>query len=288
MNCSVSVPNEDDLTILISKISRLERDNIIQNHTSVANLWRQALTSEDPRAQAVAVGPGMERGESADSEALLALQKEKGWGFWKGYFAIYSASAEIGQANWALVKKTFSDVPGAIFTCDEFAGKDGAKPRPQDMPPLEIPHGGKPSMAPLGIVNVRGHGGGHVDFSPLFPPGGKEVNEWYLETREVVKAAKLDFFADFHVFGRNVIAIICIIYGPSEGPRAKKVFQQLLENANKKNTTEYRTHIDFMDHVADSFTFGDSALRRFVTDLKRHIDPNGILSQGKSGIWSSP
>lgn len=287
LDCSVSVPNEGDLEVLVSKIARLERDNVIQNHTSVANLWRQAMMHPDPKIHEVAIGPGMKKGESADNTALAALQKEQGWGFWKGYFAIYAQSGTLAHANWDLVQKAFAGVSGAVCTCSEYSGKDGAKLRMTDTPEGEIPHNGMPRMTPIGMVNVRGYGGGHVDFSPLFPAGGKELSAWYIKARDSIKEAKLDFFSDFHVMGRYINGIICIVYGPTEGPRAKEVFEKLLKDARDNgNTTEYRTHIDFMDHVADAFTFEDSALRRFVTDLKHHMDPNGILSQGKSGIWS--
>jgi 4-cresol dehydrogenase (hydroxylating) len=48
---------------------------------------------------------------------------------------------------------------------------------------------------------------------------------------------------------------------------------------------EYRTHIAFMDKVAESYSFNDHAMRRFQQTLKDAVDPNGILAPGKSGIW---
>jgi 4-cresol dehydrogenase (hydroxylating) flavoprotein subunit len=40
-----------------------------------------------------------------------------------------------------------------------------------------------------------------------------------------------------------------------------------------------------MDLVADQFDFNDHALRRFNQRLKDALDPRGILSPGKQGIW---
>jgi 4-cresol dehydrogenase (hydroxylating) len=48
---------------------------------------------------------------------------------------------------------------------------------------------------------------------------------------------------------------------------------------------EYRTHVAFMDHVADTYSFNDHAMRRLHERLKDLLDPNGVLSPGKSGIW---
>jgi 4-cresol dehydrogenase (hydroxylating) len=40
-----------------------------------------------------------------------------------------------------------------------------------------------------------------------------------------------------------------------------------------------------MDLAAEQYGFNDHALRRFNQTLKDALDPSGILSPGKSGIW---
>jgi len=47
----------------------------------------------------------------------------------------------------------------------------------------------------------------------------------------------------------------------------------------------YRTHVHFMDEVMRTYSYNDHILRRFLETIKDAVDPNGILSPGKSGIW---
>ena len=59
----------------------------------------------------------------------------------------------------------------------------------------------------------------------------------------------------------------------------------LVVEAGKRGLGEYRAHLDFMDLASDQYSFNDHAYRRFCETIKDAVDPNGILSPGRHGIW---
>ena len=55
--------------------------------------------------------------------------------------------------------------------------------------------------------------------------------------------------------------------------------------AAKHGYGEYRSHIDMMDEIQNHYDFNNHAYRRYLEKIKDAVDPNGILSPGKQGIW---
>ena len=66
-----------------------------------------------------------------------------------------------------------------------------------------------------------------------------------------------------------------------------KLREVLRENA-KFGYGDYRAPPILQDDVADQYSFNDYVLRRFNEALKDAVDPNGILSPGRAGIWPAP
>jgi 4-cresol dehydrogenase (hydroxylating) flavoprotein subunit len=67
--------------------------------------------------------------------------------------------------------------------------------------------------------------------------------------------------------------------------RVDVMFRALVADASAHQYGEYRTHIDYMDLVANSYDFNDRALLRLNDKVKAALDPNGVIAPGKSGIW---
>ncbi|KAK4647031.1 uncharacterized protein QC761_121960 [Podospora bellae-mahoneyi] len=282
----VDVPLESDLIPLVGTLSDLMRRSIILNSPSIANIFRIALTSEKPEVLSQ-IGPYMKADSCVPYDLLERIRVEERWGFWRAYFSLYG-SVEMLSALKATVERAFRQaVPGVQFKYREWAGLPGAAiSAAEDIKTEVVPHSGIPTVEPLGIVDSRGErGGGHICFSPVIPPSGRELYDWYLAAKKRTADAKFDFFADFHVYPRYVIAIDLVIYTMGEEQRLHELYKQLLHDAGERRFMEYRTHVGYMDTVASKLDFNDFAFGKFVQTLKDTFDPNGVLSPGKSGIW---
>ncbi|SPO07007.1 related to 4-cresol dehydrogenase flavoprotein subunit [Cephalotrichum gorgonifer] len=282
----VSVPREEDLVDLIGILSDLMRRSIILNSPSIANIFRIALTCKIPEVHA-RLGEYMKPGSHIPYKVLEEIREQQGWGFWRAYFSLYG-SVEMLPALQKTVQRAFAAIPGAQVTWREFPGVPGKAITAAEIKEEEIPHSGIPTLGPLGIVDSRGEsGGGHISFSPIIPPSGRELYAWYLTAKQRTIDANFDFFADFHVYPRYVVGIELVIYTLEEEERAHALYGDLLHDASEQGFMEYRTHVRYMDAVASKQNFNGSAFGRFTGLLKDTLDPNGILSPGKSGIWNS-
>jgi len=282
----VSVPREEDLIPLVGILSDLMRRSIILNSPSIANIFRIALTSPVPEVQAK-LAEYMKPGSYVPYDVLEEIRLQYGWGFWKAYFSLYG-SVEMLPALKKTVERAFSSISGVKINWREFPGSPGKTLTAAEIGEEEIPHSGIPTLAPLGLVDTRGtKGGAHIDYSPIIPPSGRELYDWYLTAKQRTIDARFDLFADFHVYPRYVVGIELVIYSIDEEERALALYKHLMEDGAKQGYMAYRTHVKFMDDTAAKQGFNDFAFSRFTGLLKDTLDPNGVLSPGKSGIWNS-
>lgn len=66
---------------------------------------------------------------------------------------------------------------------------------------------------------------------------------------------------------------------------ANNLFVDLVLAAKDAGYGEYRAHIEHMDLVGQQYDFGGGSLMKLNERIKDTLDPNGILSPGKQGIW---
>jgi 4-cresol dehydrogenase (hydroxylating) len=72
---------------------------------------------------------------------------------------------------------------------------------------------------------------------------------------------------------------------PEGKKRATERLRQVLKENAARGYGDYRGPPLLQDDVADQYSFNDYVLRRFNEKLKDAIDPNGVLSPGRAGVW---
>jgi 4-cresol dehydrogenase (hydroxylating) len=276
--CFATVPRSSDLAILADTLRPLLLDSTVDTPIGISNALAIASRMTTRAELADSAGPVSE-------QALTAFQERLGIGYWNAKFALYGAST-IVAAKLAIVRSRIEAIPGATFAIRSYPGNvAAAEVHPADRPQLGIP-----SSDLLQMAAWRGGTPAHTDFSLVANAVGRNAQALVDLVRFIVEKSDLDHLATFTMFGRHAILQSLLSFDasqPEERERVRSLVRELITVCAAAGYAPYRTHTSLMDDVADVYAFNDSALRRFVTVLKDAVDPAGVLSPGKQGIWPS-
>ncbi|KAI9371327.1 hypothetical protein BJX61DRAFT_543750 [Aspergillus egyptiacus] len=289
IKCEVSVPREEDLAPLVGISTDLLRRRIVTNSPGLSNivcLIMAAAAVEDPIV-CPKIAPYVGKTAIPD-HVLREIQNLKQWPWWVNLFSLYGPR-ELVEAQLAIVKRAFGKIPGAVVTAKLHTSEDGQSLDAEVIgeEPEILPQTGRPTLFSLTCLDFREKGAGHVAFAPVVPGSGREMYDWYLQARDLTMAAGFDFVADFHLFARYAIPIDLVMFKNSEQAQMKALLKDLTDMTVRLGYSEYRTHVTFMDEVASHHNFNNGAMSKLVSSFKDLLDPNGIISPGKSGVWNS-
>ncbi len=272
----VSVPRHDDLIPFMDTICYLMNSNILRGTMMLESHLLDYRVSQG--------GATFDMPGGLSAEELERIGREKNLPYWSTELRFWGAP-QIIAAQWEHVKEKFSAIPGATF-------KEG---RSYQFP-TEIKETDAALLVALGIPNLSVFGllnsDGHLGFSPILPMTGEAIFEAlkvYGEMyAELGLSPKNQFAAlPWSYYPRALVLLfgVPIFHDVEKNKQSREIFKRLVEVSAKHGWGEYRTHVAFMDTVADIYSFNNHALHRVHETLKDALDPNGILSPGKSGIW---
>jgi (+)-pinoresinol hydroxylase len=275
---TVMVQRHDDLIPFVESLAYLMNSEIVRGTMLLESPLLSYRASQGGSVLDMPGGPSVAEMEKIGSEKNLP--------YWSATLHYWGPS-KVVDAQWEYTKEKFSAIPNATF-------KDGNSYRfPIDADKLQ----GGPPLVALGIPNLSVFGllqstQGHMDFSPIIPMNGQAVfdvlkvfGEAYAELG--VPPQNQFFALPWAFFPRAFVLLFGfpIQHDVGKNQRSRQVFKRLVQVAAEHGWGEYRTHTAFMDAVADVYSYNNHALLRLRETIKDAVDPNGILSPGKSGIW---
>jgi 4-cresol dehydrogenase (hydroxylating) len=141
---------------------------------------------------------------------------------------------------------------------------------------------------PLAMGAWTGGRGAHLGFSPVVPPTSAHVMRQFRRSRQRIAEYDLDFYASFTIGDRHANNMNMLMFDRDDRPRSTRSgvsSNALVADAKQAGYGEYRTHLDWMDPVAQTFDHNNHAQLRLFEKIKDALDPNGIIAPGKQGVW---
>ncbi len=277
----VSAPKREDVVPMLDVLTSLMYSHVVPSETQVGS----PIMNGSDDAELVRLRT---KGGASDAEWARYAER-RGAPFWTAPFCFFGPKKVIA-AQWEHAKDRFAAaVPGAKFEevvsytyplSDEQVEAVADKQR-YGIPTLDLfASRFRPGAPPSE---------GHLDFSPIIAPRGEELlalldvtGKAYGDMGMVPAAAA---GAMFHPRAMTVFHAVPTHRNPEDNRRTRALFERLVADCAERGWTEYRIHAYYQDRAMQTYDFNNGALHGLHETLKDAIDPNGIISAGRYGIW---
>jgi 4-cresol dehydrogenase (hydroxylating) len=271
LTMAIDLPNVDDLAWAVDTLFPLKAQGVLQQNPGVSSWMRAAgvRLQREPWFQ----------GEGAMPEAAVeAMLKAEKMGWWAVNLRLYG-QPEVNAVHARVVRDAFARHTKAEFRTSTWTRGE---------PVTAASGAGVPSVASMQMADWRGGRGAHLTFSPALPPDGGLALAQARRAMARFREFGFDYYGGFTMGERHMISTNGVIWDRSDPKMtagARSLFDALLKDTVMAGYAEYRTHLGFMDEVAQAFDFGGHALMRLNETVKNALDPNGIIAPGKQGVW---
>jgi (+)-pinoresinol hydroxylase len=201
---------------------------------------------------------------------------------------------KVVRAQMEHAKSKFAAIPGLTWTEGELFRTPLT---PEQLTRVRQVNYGIPNLSTFAMLG-RNPGnpdpaGGHIGFSPIVPRTGESLLEFKKFYED--NLAKVSGNENLGIVGpvymtcweRTLVCLIMFPIGRDKvmNGKMRKAFEQWVHLAAERGWAEYRAPAAFQDLIMGTYSFNNHSLRRLRESLKDAVDPNGILSAGRYGIW---
>ncbi len=216
-------------------------------------------------------------------EEIDEIAERTGLGRWYMRAALWGDRAEVAL-QIENVRRAWERIPGARMTVEGVYASDEYEQIPSISSRITA---GVPN---LDVIKYKGAGFAHIGIAPLVPLLGEQVMSVVNTVRTTTEERTgLNYKAGVMLLNeRTCVVVSAINFDPREEAEARAAYdtaRTLVAELAALGYSEYRSHLDFMEEVADYMSWNDHAYRRFVEKIKDAVDPAGILSPGRYGVW---
>lgn len=271
LGLDVELDKPEDLGPLIDTLGPLRREGLLQQSPTIGN-WLRAAAVVTTRNQ------WTDQPGALSDEVIAAIRKKFGMGWWGVSLRLYGRET-VNQAALGILEKAMSVLKP--HSLKHTAWRQGEALEQSGWV-------GVPLTFPMQNANWHGGRGGHIGFSPVLPQSGRLAMEQFQRTYQRYRESGMDYQASFAFGERHLVNVNAILFNKDDEAMMKRVdpfIHTLIADARQHGYGEYRTHLDYMDTVANTYDFNGHALRRLNERVKTALDPMGIIAPGKSGIW---
>ena len=288
MTGRIRVPRHDDVIPFVRILSSLMYSNVVNCNFTIQS--PAFLSAPNPEKQQLVA-----RQDGGTAEQWDRYAAARGLGhFWETELRFYGPP-KIIAAQWEHVKERFSAIPGARFDDGEttrFPLTDEQIGKLADVTAFGIPSLSAFSGLAMGAASTppgAPRSMGHLDASPIVPISGEAL----LKAQRVFNRIFLDaglpqslgFAFNYHWRTFIMFQGMQVTDNKEHNAKIRAVYEQCAQAAADNGWGLYRAHAAFHDKVMSLLSFNDHSLARLHETLKDALDPNGILSAGRYGIW---
>jgi 4-cresol dehydrogenase (hydroxylating) len=273
----LTIPRDDQLEQAVDILRELRLDGVVRGVPNLQNTITMAAQFPELLGEFMgAEGP-------MTDDALDVLAARTGIGRWGLRTALWGDQPVV-EHQLRRIRAAWSAIEGARVDHDRtFLRHEWGELTTF----MEKVQAGIPSMDMLDSIPEFV---GHIGFSPVVPLTGTEVRTVVdLINGLVTERARTNFVCAILVINdRSAIVVSSLSFDTRDEEQVRAAVdtaKMLVREVGALGYGEYRAHIDFMDLAADQYSFNDHAYRRFVERIKDAVDPPGILSPGRHGVW---